>query len=366
MKRAGAAAAVVVLVMLSVVNAAHGQGWSADLSAGRLVYDPFAVSIGTNNVTASLRYDTRRDGWVYGAGAVPAGSEGPFWLAGGAGGRVMPAAARTRRVGVGADLGAHGFSFRDRVTNEGGAGGTLDALPFLHVAVGTGFVEPRVGWRGHTLSFAGAREHRGVFESGVRGGYGAALRAEGDARWVYADQAVYPFVGGTVAYDGSRIGVWGHAGKWLAAGLDEHVWAVGSAVTLGVRTTLWGTVRQEARDPLYWNPSRRTWSIGLTQRLGRIPAGPVPVARSGAGIVVVRLPVGDAPSGTVSIAGDFNNWQAVPMQREAADWVARLPLAPGVYNYTFRSAGGEWFVPVSTPGRRDDGFGGYLAVLVVN
>ena len=145
--------------------------------------------------------------------------------------------------------------------------------------------------------------------------------------------------------------------------MDEHV---GSAVTLGGRTTLWGSIRQEARDPLYWNPSRRTWSIGLTQRLGRIPAPLLPVARSETGIVVVRLPAGDAPPGLVSIAGDFNSWQAAPMQREAGDWVARLPLAPGVYNYTFRSADGGWFVPVSTPGRRDDGFGGHLAVLVVN
>jgi hypothetical protein len=357
---------VVTLIQVILATAARGQGWSADISAGRLVYDPLAASIGTNNVMASLRYDTRRDTWVYGAGALPAGSEGPFWMAGGTGGRLMPAAARTRRAGIGADVGVHGFSFRDRVSNEGGTGGTLEAIPFLRIAAGSGFVEPHAGWRGHSLSFAGVRENRGVFESGVRGGYGAAMRVEGDARWVYADQATYPFVGATVAYDQSRVGVWGQTGKWLATDLDEHVWAVGAAVTLGVRTTLWGSIRQDARDPLYWNPSRRTWSIGLTQRLGRIPAPLVPVARSETRLVVVRLRAADAPQGTVSIAGDFNGWRPAPMQREAGEWVARLPLRPGVYNYTFRSAAGEWFVPPSTPGRRDDGFGGYLAVLVVN
>jgi 1,4-alpha-glucan branching enzyme len=68
----------------------------------------------------------------------------------------------------------------------------------------------------------------------------------------------------------------------------------------------------------------------------------------------------------VSIAGDFNNWQPAPMQREGGEWIVRLPLGPGVYNYTFRSASGEWFVPPSTAGRRDDGMGGYVAVLVVN
>ena len=74
----------------------------------------------------------------------------------------------------------------------------------------------------------------------------------------------------------------------------------------------------------------------------------------------------DAPAGTVSIAGDFNNWQPAPMEREGGDWIVRLPLSPGVYHYAFRAASGDWFVPPSTPGRRDDGMGGFVAVLVVS
>ena len=46
--------------------------------------------------------------------------------------------------------------------------------------------------------------------------------------------------------------------------------------------------------------------------------------------------------------------------------ILRLPLAAGVYQYSFRAASGEWFVPASTPGRRDDGMGGHDAVLVVS
>jgi len=45
--------------------------------------------------------------------------------------------------------------------------------------------------------------------------------------------------------------------------------------------------------------------------------------------------------------------------------VIRVPLTAGVYHYAFRSAGGEWFVPASVVGRRDDGMGGHVAVLVV-
>jgi hypothetical protein len=36
-----------------------------------------------------------------------------------------------------------------------------------------------------------------------------------------------------------------------------------------------------------------------------------------------------------------------------------------VYHYAFRSADGEWFVPASMAGRRDDGMGGHVAMLVV-
>lgn len=359
-------ALVMGLVVLRCTTTLHGQGWSAEVSAGRLVYDPLAASIGTNNLMGSLRYDARRDAWVYGAVSMPAGDDGTFWGAGGTGGRVTLPSPLAGRVRVGADVGAHGFSFRDRVVAQTGSGGVLEAMPFGRVSAGAGFVEGRGGWRGQTLSFAGIRESRGVFETGARGGYGTTLRVQGDARWVYATEGTYPFVGATLAYDVSQVEVWGQVGKWLATDLDERVWAVGSGVSLTPRTSVWGSVRQEAPDPLYWNSTRRTWIVGLTQRLGRMPPPLVPVAASPAGTVVVRLPATSAPDGAVSIAGDFNNWQAAPMRREGDEWIVRLPLAPGVYHYTFRSADGEWFVPASTPGRRDDGMGGYVAVLVVS
>lgn len=365
-RRAFTAALVVTLVALSHATAARGQGWSAEASAGRLVYDPVSANVGTNNLMGSLRYDTRRETWVYGAVAAPAGDGGTFWVAGGTGGRVRLPVAQASRASFGADVGAHGFSFRDRVADQAGTGGSLEAMPFARVTAGAGFAEVHGGWRGHTLSFAGVRENRGVFETGGRAGYGSMVRVEGNARWVRASEGTYPFVGATVAYDATRVVVWGQVGKWVATDLDDRVWAIGSGVSLGIRTSVWGSVRQEAPDPLYWNSARRTWSVGLTQRLGRIPVPLVPLSRSQAGAVVVRLPASDAPAGAVSIAGDFNNWQPAPMQREGGEWVVRLPLAPGVYHYTFRSATGEWFVPPSTAGRRDDGMGGYVAVLVVS
>jgi len=359
------AALMVILVALSHATAARGQGWSVDVSAGRLVYEPLSANVRTSSLIGSLRYDTRSNAWVYGTVAAP-GSDGTLWGAVGTGGRVMLNRSSLHGVNVGADVGVHGYSFRDRLVDLMGTGGSLDAIPFARVGRGAGFIEGRAGWRGQTLSFAGVRENRGVFETGARGGYGTTLSVEGDARWVHAREGTYPFVGVAVAYDVSPVQLWGHAGKWMAIDLDERVWALGGGVSLGARTTVWGSVRQDAPDPLYWNSTRRSWSVGLTQRLGRVPAPLVPVASSPAGAVAIRLAAADAPSGAVSIAGDFNNWQPAPMQREGGEWIVRLPLMPGVYHYTFRSASGEWFVPPSAAGRRDDGLGGYVAVLVVN
>ena len=354
------------VIASSDANILRAQGWSADVSAGRVVYDPVSASVGTSNVMGGLRYDTSRDLWVYGAGALPASDGGTFWAATGAGGRITAARPGAGRVSVGADLGAHAFSFRDRLADQTGTGGTLEALPFARLAAGLGFVEGRAGWRGQTLSFTHLRENRAVFESGVRGGYGTSFRIEGDARWVRATEGTYPFVGATVAYASGRLDVWGQAGKWVATDLDERVWALSSGLALGTRTSVWGSVRQEAPDPLYWNSTRRTWSIGVTQRLGRVAPGLVPVTPSATGTVLISLSAADAPPGAVSIAGDFNNWQPAPMTREGSEWVLRLSLAPGVYHYAFRSATGEWFVPPSVAGRRDDGMGGYHAVLVVS
>ena len=365
-RRAVTAALVVIVIAIARVEATRAQGWSADVSAGRVVYDPVSVNVGTNNMIGSLRYDVRREAWVYGAGALPTDDRGTSWIAAGTGGRLMFPVQTLRGPSFGADIAGHAFSFRDRVVDLAGTGGELEAMPFARLALGAGFIEGRGGWRGHTLSFAGVRENRRVFETGARGGYGTMVRVEGDARWVHASEGTYPFLGATVTYTGSRVDVWGQTGKWLADDLAEREWAFGSGVSLGVRTSVWGTVRQEAPDPLYWNSTRRSWSVGLTQRLGRIPAPLVPVPRSQGGTVAVRLAAADTAADMVSIAGDFNSWQPAPMQREGDEWVVHLTLSPGVYHYAFRSSTGEWFVPSSAPGRREDGMGGHVAVLVVN
>jgi hypothetical protein len=340
----------------------HAQGLSVDISAGRLAYDPVSTNLGTNNLMGTIRYDTIRQAWVYGTAAPPLG-DGTFWSGAGTGGRF--AARSSSRVVVGADLAAHGYTFRDAVVDQVGKGAIADAMPFVRVSAGHGFVEGRGGWRGHTLSLAGVRERRDVFETGARAGYGARLRIEGDARWVHATEGTFPSVGISLASVKGPMQLWGHAGKWLHDDLDEATWGSGIAVSVSARSTVWASVRQQAPDPLYWNTTQRTWSVGMTQRLGRLVSPLRTVSATQSGSVVITLRASDAPSGQVSIAGDFNNWQPTPMQRDGDRWTIRLPLAPGVYHYAFRSATGTWFVPPSTPGRRDDGMGGQVAILLV-
>ncbi|MGH9256839.1 MAG: glycogen-binding domain-containing protein [Vicinamibacterales bacterium] len=362
---------VMTLVLTAVIGVlssteARSQGLSVDVSAGSVVYDPVSANVGTTNVMGTVRFDARQGGWVYGTAASPMRSGDPVWGSFGAGGRFLPSGSADRRTNIGLDVGAHGFLFRDAVVDQTGRGAAIDAIPLVNVSSGAASLELRGGWRGHTLAFAGATEHRGVWETGARASYDATVRLQADARWVRASEGTYPFLSGMLVHGGTPVQTWMQVGKWLSDDLNDVEWGAGVGVALGSQSTLWGSVRQEAPDPLYWNVARRSWSVGFTRRLGRsIAVAPLPVSRPEPGGVLIQLPASDAPGAQLSIAGDFNNWRPVPMQREDGQWVIRLPLAPGVYHYAFRAGDGDWFVPATGAGRRSDGMGGYVAVLVV-
>ena len=362
------------LILLSLIVAGSSvvfasrvcaQGLSVDVSAGRIVYDPVSVNLGTNNVMGTLRYDTSLGAWVYGTAAVPLRDGDPVWGALGAGGRFTPRDIEARRLFVGADIDGHGYVFRDAVALLNGTGGALEAMPFVSVTAAQSRLELRGGWRGQTLSFASETERRGVVEGGARAIYGQQVRVQGDLKWVHSAEGTFPFVSGSVIYGGLPVQVWAQTGKWLSDQLDDVAWGAGVGVALGTRATLWAAARQETPDPLYWNALRRTWSVGVTRRLGRGVPALLEAPRADAGGVVIRIPVADAPGDALFIAGDFNQWMPTPMQRDGSAWTIRLPLAKGVYHYAFRSARGSWFVPASIPGRHDDGMGGQVATLVV-
>ena len=350
----------------SLGSTVAAQGVALDLSAGQIVYEP-ASAVATNNAAATLRYDSPRGVWLYGTAAIPFRSTDSRWGDLGVGDRFQHPVASGGRVRIGADVGVHGFAFRDAVLSQSGNGAFFDAVPFVQIPVGLAAFEAGAGWRGETLSYAGVVDRRHVFESRAHATYGSLLIVEGNARWVRAAEGWYPFFGGGLRYGGTPVQAWLQTGKWFSTSLSDTAWAAGVDVRLTGQFALWSSVRQDAPDPLYWNVPRRSWSIGITHRFdSRSQRSFASPQTDDTGGVVIRLSVADVDGAEVSVAGDFNGWRPVPMQREGRDWLIRLPVAPGVYHYAFRSDRGQWFVPASVPNRRDDGMGGYVAVLVVS
>jgi hypothetical protein len=358
---------LVAYVAGNLVSTAFAQAIALDLSAGQIVYQPLPADVATNNAAATLRYDSPRGVWLYGTAAMPFGGTDSRWVGFGIGDRFVHPTSSSRRVNIGADIGAHAFVFGDGILDKGGNGGFAEAMPFVQVPAGLLTFEVGGGWRGQTLSYAGSVDTRHVFETRAHAAYGALWTLESDARWVRATEGVYPFLGGGLRYGRAPVQAWLQTGKWFSRTLDEAAWGAGIDVKLSDRLALWSSVRHEAPDPLYWNLPRRSWSVGITRRFaGADLTQPSQATQTTAGGVLLRVSAADVEGSSVSVAGDFNGWRPVAMQREGREWLARLQLAPGVYHYAFRSDRGEWFVPASVPGRRDDGMGGYVAVLVVS
>lgn len=69
---------------------------------------------------------------------------------------------------------------------------------------------------------------------------------------------------------------------------------------------------------------------------------------------------------TVNAVGDFNGWSvaATPLVPAGnGEWVARVTLAPGIYQYSFWVDGAEWQTDPQAKETVDDGFGRTNALL---
>ncbi|HUQ81637.1 MAG TPA: glycogen-binding domain-containing protein [Gemmatimonadaceae bacterium] len=154
-------------------------------------------------------------------------------------------------------------------------------------------------------------------------------------------------------------------GQWMGGGGDGTPWSVGGRLRLGQRVSLDALARHDAFDPLYRQAPQTSWNVGMSVSFGRAAAvaAPVPAAYVD-GRATVRLPVSVSKT-RPSIAGDFNAWTPAPMERDGDHWTYSVAVSRGVYNYAFVAPSGEWFVPEGVAGRKDDGMGGHVAVLVV-
>jgi hypothetical protein len=340
------------------------QGWTLDIYAGRVMHDQVHSSVGTHNGVLSLRNSGRSGGWFFMTAAVPFAAADPVWATTGLGRRfALPAG----RMSAGADVGAHGYGYRDPSLEEFGTGATFSALPFLALSSAAARVELRSGLVHYMGSFSGASQRRTLHETGVRVVVQAVprLTLTGESTYARAEEANYPYAGGRASLDHGAGNVWASAGRWFSDALPEASWSAGASIRLGPRFELWASVQNESSDPLYWNGSRQGWNIGMSRRLGRtvVPAASIP-ARIVGDRVTIRIPRAGV-KGAPFIAGDFTGWRPVAMDRSGEFWSASFALPPGQYSYAFRTAGGDWFVPESVQGRRPDGFGGFVAILMV-
>jgi hypothetical protein len=184
-------------------------------------------------------------------------------------------------------------------------------------------------------------------------------------RRISSDGVHYTYAGASAIVANQLGSVWASAGFWPALDTVGTSWAAGANWDMHPRATLSLSGRRDSFDALYLNPPQTSWSIGLAVKLGRPAALRPPVPASYAdGRAIIRLDNSHAASRPM-IAGDFTNWKPRPMQQAADGWTYSAQLAPGVYNYAFVDANGKWFVPDDHPGRKPDGMGGVVAVLVV-
>ncbi|MEJ2483375.1 MAG: glycogen-binding domain-containing protein [Gemmatimonadota bacterium] len=103
----------------------------------------------------------------------------------------------------------------------------------------------------------------------------------------------------------------------------------------------------------------RPWSV----------AAPEPDARTLEASVYVQFVVEAEAAESVSLAGDFSEWQpSIALSDPDGDgvWSGRVALEPGVHEYMFVIDGSEWMPDPNAAVSRDDGFGRQNSLLAVS
>lgn len=353
-----------MLVLCAGWTSSAGAQWQVEAAAGGVSHEATGGVVTATSAILGIRHEGRR--WAYLSSGWPLSPDGLPWLAGGAGARLGQSVQRLR---LGMDLGGQAHGFRTPEGGRTGGGLVVDALPFVGVSLGGALLEARSGIVHYSSAFMGETISRTLHESGISAELRPEprLRVSAEVSLFRAEEGDYPWVGAASELSLHPVSVWVNAGRWTSAIMPDPAWGVGAVLSVADRYAVRASYQQEATDPLFWNDTRRFWSVALSRRLGRAaPArliAPVLPQMSAAG-VVFRLPAAghDAPP---AVAGDFNGWTPVQMSRSGDEWVVAIPVSPGVHRYSFRAADGTWFVPASIENQVDDGFGGVNAVLVV-
>lgn len=375
-----------MLAALAVLAAqpAASQEWRATARFGRVTYAGAPTGTSANSSVVLGIGRTSPHDWLGASAALPLG-EDPFWAVLGGWRRLESRGT----AGLLLDLSAQGFIQRHRATtssppapsplpipprpptlvttDRSGEGGGVELMAGGFVGSSTLRLESRAGVTAQRSRLGGVAGGRALPTGDARLRLALApLTIQGETRAWAGDEATHGYVGGTIQYVPGPVQVWGSLGRWVAGGHDHLAWSAGAGAEVGPGVELQLGGRGHAFDPLYLSTTETSFWAGLSLRLGgsRTVAPPVPGrARDGQAVIGIQA---RATRGMPSIAGDFTDWKPVPMMRAGSRWIYTARLAPGVYHYAFVAEDGTWFVPESVPGRKDDGMGGQVAVLVVS
>ena len=157
--------------------------------------------------------------------------------------------------------------------------------------------------------------------------------------------------------------VWARFGEWMitpSLSLARAGALAAAALVLGFLAR--GTMRSDAVTPT-------VAQAPVSARDGPVAAAPALNTSASGARVAVQL-VFDAPAArSVSVVGDFNDWQpaAAPMQRLEAGqpWSALVMITPGRHTYAFLVDGARWVADPRAPRAKDDDFGKPESVLIV-
>lgn len=359
----------------------RAQEWHLGLHAGRIrsVLDPSQAS---ESYALGLRHDAVAGGLRL-LGGLPRTPAEPLW--GGAGGWRRLSVAR-KRVRAGIDVAGNAFATFDRTDPDGGPlPGPFDppvepadrsghalagmVLPVLGLEWDRAQVHARAGLSRYAARFGPQRVDRAVRLADLQGTFTVSnhlVVLPTYRRFEAAGERTTSYAGSSAILTSAAGSVWAGIGHWAGGDNRGTPWSAGARLQLGPRLALDAVARRDTFDPLHLQPAQTSWSVGVSVRLGRPgPAvtPPVPSAYVN-GEAVIRLRAARS-KGAPSIAGDFNDWRPAPMTRAGDHWMYRVAVPPGVYHYAFVSGDGEWFVPEGVAGRKDDGMGGHVAVLVV-
>ncbi len=375
---------MIVSLVLLCVSPAAAQEWRAMAQVGRVTSSaaPASATGGSSAVVGAARTSPRDRVGI--SAALPVNGD-PFWATATGWKRLATPGA----AGLLIDLSAHGFvqrytarqnvapapspipvpgpgvTTREFEVSGSGAGG--EALAGVHAATGVLRFEARGGATAQRSELGGVVAERMLPTADARVTLlSLPLAVGGETRGWWNGSERHTYAGGTLRLMEGPAELWASTGGWLAGGVSGLAWAAGARAGLGPRLELLASARGNGFDPLYLTTTGTSIAFGMSVRIGGRPGSvlaPVPaVYRNGR--AEVRIPARGIV-GRPSIAGDFTKWKPMPMEREGGRWTWGAQLAPGTYNYAFVAEDGTWFVPRSVPGRRDDGMGGHVAVLVV-